>query len=190
MRSRTHGFIDVAEETPANVVNFWRDAGPQQWFSKDAAFDRRFRERFFVAHMAASRRELDGWAATPEGALALLILLDQYPRNAFRGTGHMYATDALARRMAHEMIAAGFDCQIDTDLRVFCYLPFAHSEELADQQRSVEFHRQLGRPWLDHAKAHRRIIDRFGRFPHRNAMLGRDTTPEELRFLKQGGFAG
>jgi uncharacterized protein (DUF924 family) len=176
--------------TPGNVVGYWRNAGADRWFSKDPDFDRCFRERFLVLHMAASRGELDDWAETPEGALALLILLDQFPRNAFRGSGHMYATDALARHVAYQMIDAGFDRQIASDLRLFCYLPFAHSESLDDQQRSVEFHRELGRPWVDHAEGHRHIIERFGRFPHRNSILGRRTTPEEYRFLNQGGFAG
>jgi uncharacterized protein (DUF924 family) len=190
-RSSTFAASDAIDTTtPSNVVSYWRNAGADQWFSKDPAFDRSFRERFMALHMAASRDELGVWAGTPEGALALLILLDQFPRNAFRGSGHMYATDALARNVAKRMIDAGFDRQVAPDLRLFCYLPFAHSECPDDQQRSVEFHRELGRPWVDHAEGHRHIIQRFGRFPHRNTMLGRDTTPEEYRFLSQGGFAG
>lgn len=172
------------------VVGFWREAGPDRWFEKSPDFDRRFRERFLEDHMAAARREYDAWAESAEGALALLILLDQFPRNVFRGTGHMYATDPLARHFAHRLLAAGFDQAVEVPLRLFCYLPFAHSESLADQQRSVELHRSLGRPWLDHAEGHLSIVERFGRFPHRNRLLGRDTTPAEQAFLDQGGFAG
>jgi uncharacterized protein (DUF924 family) len=182
----------VVEATPdaANVVAFWRRAGPRQWFSKSPAFDRDFHDRFLALHMAAAGRQLDNWEATPDGALALLILLDQFPRNAFRGTAHMYATDPLARCFACRMVTAGFDKQVDHAMRLFCYLPFAHSEDIDDQHRSVALHEALGRPWLDHALGHREIIERFGRFPHRNAILCRNTTPEERRFLSKGGFAG
>lgn len=176
--------------TSHDVVEFWRQSGPGAWFSKNPEFDRRFRRRFSALHLAASRRELDHWAGSPEGALALLILLDQFPRNAFRGSAHMYATDALALRVARQMIEAGFDKRVDRELRPFCYLPFAHSENLDDQRISVEFNQPLGSPWIDHAREHQQIIERFGRFPHRNAMFGRDATSEERRFLADGGFAG
>lgn len=173
-----------------SVLRFWRDAGPHRWFSKDPAFDHDFCGRFLALHMSAARGELDGWSATPGGALALLILLDQFPRNAFRGTGHMYATDSLARHFARRMVSARHDRRVDHAMRLFCYLPFAHSEDIDDQNRSVALHEALGRPWIDHALDHRSIIERFGRFPHRNAILGRDTAPEERRFLSRGGFAG
>lgn len=173
------------------VVRFWHDAGPSAWFRKNAAFDRRFRERFHDAHFAAARREHDGWATQgPESALALVLLLDQYPRNAFRGTGHMYATDPLARHYAGLLVAQGFDRQIDESLRLFCYLPFAHSEDMADQQRSLALNRALSAESGEHAQGHLDIIRRFGRFPHRNHLLGRTTTPEEQAFLDGGGFAG
>ncbi len=178
------------KEPRAEVVDFWREAGPARWFQKDTAFDLRFSERFMPQHLAAARRELDGWAHSPDGALALLILLDQFPRNAFRGTAHMYATDALARHFAAAMIAAGFDQRIEPALRVFCYLPFEHSECLADQERSVSLHAGLDPSVSRYALDHHRIIARFGRFPHRNPLLGRDTTPAEQDFLDQGGFAG
>ncbi len=174
----------------AAVIAFWRDAGPSRWFFKDEAFDRRFRERFHDLHFAAAARRCDHWAATAEGALALLILLDQYPRNAFRGTGHMYATDPLARRFARQAVAAGQHLQVDTALRLFFCLPFAHSEDLADQHESVRLNVGLGEEARHHAEGHRDVVQRFGRFPHRNAMLGRDTTPEEAQFLQEGGFAG
>lgn len=180
----------VTPDAAQAVVAFWRDAGPDRWFKKSPEFDRHFREGFLEEHLAAARRERDAWAGSAEGALALLILLDQFPRNVFRGTGHMYATDPLARHFAHRLLAAGFDQAIEVPLRLFCYLPFAHSENLADQRRSVDLHRGMGRPWLDHAEGHLDIIERFGRFPHRNPLLGRDTTPDEQAFLDQGGFAG
>jgi uncharacterized protein (DUF924 family) len=174
----------------ANVIAFWRASGPALWFAKSAHFDAEFCNRFFRPHFAAARREHDHWADKAQGALALLLLLDQFPRNAFRGTGHMYATDPLARMFAKKMIAAGFDLEIDSELRRFCYLPFAHSENLTDQERSVELSNRLGDNYVGFARRHCQIIRRFGRFPHRNAILGRDTTAEERTYLSAGGFAG
>lgn len=172
------------------VVDFWRAAGATAWFGKAPDFDRSFRERFIALHVAAAGRECDHWAARAEGALALLILLDQFPRNAFRGTARMYATDPLARHFARGAIEAGMDGQVEEELRLFFYLPFAHSEDLADQRRSVRLNRRLGQPGLDHAMGHLRVIERFGRFPHRNPILGRETTAQEQIFLDHGGFAG
>ncbi|WP_399677952.1 DUF924 family protein [Xenophilus sp.] len=180
-----------ATPDPHEVLRFWREAGPAAWFRKDEDFDRRFRERFHEAHFAAARRALDAWAdASADSALALVLLLDQYPRNAFRGTGHMYATDPLARHFAARLVERGFDRQIDPAMRLFCYLPFTHSEAMADQDRSLALHTALGAESAEHARGHRDIIRRFGRFPHRNALLGRATTAEEQAFLDQGGFAG
>jgi uncharacterized protein (DUF924 family) len=179
--------------TPAqafSVVEFWREAGPSMWFAKDRDFDRRFRERLESTHEAAARGELDGWLATPYGALALILLLDQFPRNAFRGTPRMYATDAKARTATTIAIDAGHDQAVPKDLRLFIYLPFGHSEELSDQERSVTLAQGLGEPDLSHAKRHRDIIRRFGRFPHRNPVLGRDMKPEEQRYLDEGGYKG
>jgi uncharacterized protein (DUF924 family) len=175
---------------PADVLSFWREAGPKRWFRKDDAFDAEFRSRFVGCHEAAMRGELDAWASDAGGALALLILLDQFPRNAFRGTARMFESDAKAREIARAAIASGFDAQIESDLRNFFYLPFMHSEDLADQDRAVELTRKLGDDPLRYAILHRDIVARFGRFPHRNAALGRVTTPEEQRFLDDGGFAG
>lgn len=182
-----------AMETDAEasaVVAFWRAAGPALWFAKDAAFDRRFHDRFLTAHAEAVEGRLEGWASSPDGALALLILLDQFPRNAFRGSPRMYASDALARAIADAAIHAGYDQRVDQRLAVFFYLPFAHSENLADQERAVMLVERLGEPDVSHAKHHRDIIRRFGRFPHRNPILGREMRPEEQRFLDDGGFAG
>ncbi|MDP3544808.1 MAG: DUF924 family protein [Phreatobacter sp.] len=180
----------TALPAPAEVVTFWRQAGEDAWFTKDEAFDARFRDRFWNAHFAAARRELDGFMATSEGALALMILLDQFPRNAFRGTGHMYATDPLALAFARLADARGVAADLDPPLRVFLSLPYSHSEVLADQERAVELTRPPGGDAHAHAIGHRDVIARFGRFPHRNAILGRATTAEEQAFLDGGGFAG
>jgi uncharacterized protein (DUF924 family) len=172
------------------VVAFWRDAGPKMWFAKDDGFDRLFRERFLSAHEAAARGELSAWLDAPDSALALLLLLDQFPRNCFRGTPRMYDTDALAREMAKTAIEAGHDRRVPLDLALFFYLPFGHSEELADQEYSVRLGERLGDPNHSRAKHHRDIVARFGRFPHRNAILGRTTTVEEKRYLDEGGYEG
>lgn len=174
----------------ASVIAFWREAGPALWFAKDAQFDARFRERFLRDHEAAARGELMHWQSTPESALALVILLDQFPRNAFRGTTRMYDTDALARRVANTAFAAGYDQRLPRELQKFLVLPFAHSEDLADQERSVALARRIGPDDLAHAEHHRDIVRRFGRFPHRNAILKRDSTPGEKRYLANGGYAG
>ncbi len=176
--------------TAADVLAFWRDAGRERWFRKDATFDDLFRARFLVAHESALSGELDGWAQDAHGALALLILLDQFPRNAFRGTPRMYESDAKAREIARQAVQRGFDGEVEADLRNFFYLPFTHSEQLADQDEGVAFAGRLGGESLRVALRHRDIIERFGRFPHRNAVLGRATTPAEQGFLDGGGFAG
>lgn len=176
--------------TAAEIVTFWKNAGPEKWFAKDEAFDEEFHDRFRDAHFAAAARELDDWLNNAESALALMLLLDQFPRNCFRGTGHMYATDSLARHFAHRSIAQGLDTAVDEALCVFFYMPFMHSEDLDDQEFCCRLIEIIGGPSLHHAIEHRDIIKRFGRFPHRNRILGRDTTPEEQVFLDDGGFAG
>ena len=176
--------------TPQAVIEFWKQAGPKHWFAKDKAFDTLFRDTFYSAHFLAASRQLEHWLAQPEGALALLLLLDQYPRNAFRGTAHMFATDPLARLYARKMVDAGLDQQVEPQLRAFCYLPFEHSEDPQDQQRSLALNQQLDAGTYHWAKEHADIIERFGRFPHRNGVLGRTSTDEERAFLKAGGFAG
>ncbi|MBN9085145.1 MAG: hypothetical protein BGP06_19825 [Rhizobiales bacterium 65-9] len=179
----------VRYSAPDDVMAFWR-ASCDRWLEKDAAFDAAFRERFLDLHMVVAARRYDDWMETPGGALALLILTDQFPRNAFRGTAHMYATDPLARRYARQALKAGHMGQVEPDLRLFFCLPFAHSEDLGDQELSVWLNAGLGQPWLEHAESHRDIIRRFDRFPHRNLMLGRTTTLEEDAYLKGGGFKG
>ncbi|RWC92182.1 MAG: DUF924 family protein [Mesorhizobium sp.] len=173
-----------------SVTKFWRDAGEDAWFEKNDAFDADFRARFLDLHYAAARRECDDWSGQAEGSLALMILLDQFPRNCFRGTGHMFATDPLAKHFAQKAVAAGHDLALEPEVRVFLYLPFEHSENLADQDRSVELHTARAEFNLKYALEHRDIIQRFGRFPHRNKMLGRETTAEEKAFLDDGGFSG
>ena len=172
------------------VVAFWREAGPKMWFAKDEKFDRTFRERFLGGHEKAALGELLGWLGSPTGAFGLILLLDQFPRNAFRDTPRMYATDRLARGVADAMITLGHDQAIEPDLRLFCYLPFAHSESLADQERAVALVRPLGEEMLKHALHHRDIVARFGRFPHRNPILGREMREEEQRYLDEGGYRG
>jgi uncharacterized protein (DUF924 family) len=185
--------LRTALATPSEaiaLVDFWRDAGRDRWFRKDPAFDRFFRERFLVLHEAGAAGELAPWSATAHGALALALLLDQFPRNAFRGTPRMYATDTLARGIATAAISAGHDRAVEAALQLFFYLPFGHSEALADQELAVRLTTRLGEPTLGRAEGHRDIIRRFSRFPHRNAILGRATTEAEQAFLDAGGFAG
>ena len=176
---------------PLDVLAFWRAAGPPKWFKKDAAFDAEIVRRFLGLWHAATAGKLAPWEETPEGALALILVLDQFPRNMFRNDGRTYEADALARAVASRAIARGFDQQIPHVERQFFYLPFMHSEDLPDQERCVE----LARGYCDdeftkYAEQHADIVRRFGRFPHRNAMLGRATTAEERAFLDEGGFAG
>ena len=176
---------------PSEIVDFWRKAGPDKWFAKDEAFDAEFKQRFHAVHDAAARRELDGWMETPDGALALCLLLDQFPRNCFRGTGHAFATDPLARSFAREAIARGHDQAFEEELRPFFYLPLQHSENLADQEESLRLFGRLTAPDADRwARHHHAVIERFGRFPHRNAALGREMTPEEQAVLEEDGFRG
>ena len=182
--------MSEALPTPADVVAFWRDAGPDKWFEKDAAFDEEIRRRFLTAHEAAASGKLTQWETSAEGALALLILLDQFPRNMFRGEARAFATDPLARAITSRAILNGFDGAFP-EMRGFFYLPFEHSENLADQERGLTLYQAAGdEDGLKWAKLHADIIRRFGRFPHRNAVFGRVSTPDEQKFLDEGGFKG
>jgi uncharacterized protein (DUF924 family) len=179
--------------TAEEIVTFWSDAGRTRWFAQHADFDREIVGRFRDAHFRAARRELDGWGATPAGSLALVLLVDQFPRNMFRRSGHAYATDPLGLLFAERAIARGHDAATAPELRAFFYLPFEHSEDLANQDRAVQFYEALGDPGtLEWARTHRDAIRRFGRFPGRNAALGRPTTPDEQAWLDGGGggFSG
>ena len=180
-----------------DIISFWRGAGEKKWFAKDPAFDAAVALKFEQTHYRASMRRYDSWMATAEGAMAMVILLDQFPRNMFRNTPHAFATDPLARMFAHEAIAAGHDTDaaIEADLRRFFYLPFEHSESLVDPEFSVPLFAALQADTGDeesmkYALNHRHNNARFGRFPHRNPGLGRKTTEAEQEFLDEGGFAG
>jgi len=178
-------------ETPREaeqVVAFWREAGPAKWYAKDSAFDVAFRDRFALLYSRASRAELKHWRSTPEGALAEIILLDQFPRNAFRNTPWAFATDTLALEAAKAMRTSGQDLSLPPDLRAFAYMPFDHSEALEDQNIAVELLSPSSEENAYHAIEHRKLIERFGRFPHRNAILGRPNTPDEQAFLDGGGY--
>jgi uncharacterized protein (DUF924 family) len=183
--------MSESEITAADIVAFWRAAGPDKWFGKDTGFDEEIRRRFLPVHEAAAAGKLAAWEQNAEGALALLILLDQFPRNMFRGQARAFATDALARAVTAGALLHGFDAQVPAELRGFFYLPFEHSEDLADQERGLALYKAAGdTDGLKWAELHADIIRRFGRFPHRNAVLGRTITPEEQAFLDSGGFAG
>jgi len=176
---------------PDDVLAFWRAAGPKKWFTKNSAFDAEITARFLKTYEAAAANALGAWEANAESALALVIVLDQFPRNMFRGTPRAFAADPLARAVADRTIARGFDQEIKLSFRGFFYLPFEHSEDFADQERCVVLARATGdADALKWAEIHADIIRRFGRFPHRNAILGRTTTAAEQAFLDAGGFGG
>jgi uncharacterized protein (DUF924 family) len=172
------------------VLDFWfRELGPEHWFSHDARLDTRIRDRFLSLH---ERLVLDGGheLRDAESILAAVIVVDQFSRNMFRGTARAFATDDMARRLAKRAVDARMDATMTPEQRLFLYLPFQHSEDRSDQAASIELTRDLHEPnWLKFAEAHKAIIDRFGRFPHRNAALRRASTPEELAFLQQPGSA-
>jgi uncharacterized protein (DUF924 family) len=199
--------------SPEDVLGFWfghlDDASPLdlsspevgRWFGKNDAFDREIRGRFEADHLAAAAGSLDDWARTPRGAVALVILLDQLPRNMYRGMPHAFATDARALEVSERTIAAGLDELLPLIYRSFLYMPFMHAECLDAQERGVRAFALLAelararspgvaaffRGSHEYARRHRDIVERFGRFPHRNAILGRPSTPEEIEFLKQPG---
>jgi uncharacterized protein (DUF924 family) len=177
--------------TPAEILAFWRAAGRERWYERDDTFDADVRSRFLELWRKAAAGELSSWETTDEGALALVIILDQFPRNMFRGDIRTYSSDALALEVAGRAIAGGADIRVEPPLLEFLYLPFMHSEHLADQLRCVELFRNTDHADnLKYAEDHADIIRRFGRFPHRNPILGRSTTPEEQAFLDGGGFRG
>ena len=182
------------------VLDFWfgRSHSPEfgkvqnKWFKKDADFDAEIVTNFLPQYELAVSGQLDSWQDSPENCLALIILVDQFPRNMFRGTPQTFATDNKALAAAQHAVNNNFDRALLQVQKWFIYLPFEHSENLEHQQKSVELFRQLsGEPdsdsVIDFAMRHFKIIERFGRFPHRNQILGRETTPEEAEFLKQPG---
>ena len=170
-----------------DVISFWKNAGYEKWFANDDAFDAEFDQRFRGLHFRAARRELEGWMGDAAGALALVLLLDQFPRNCFRQSAHSYATDGLARHYAERAIEAGFDAQVDPALKIFFYMPYEHSEALDDQQRSLDLFRAHGNDeYMKYAQLHYDLIVRFGRFPHRNAALGRADRAGEAEAIAKG----
>jgi uncharacterized protein (DUF924 family) len=195
MNNQSHTSSQVNE-----VLDFWfgRSNSPEfgkvqkKWFEKDLAFDEEVRSRFLAQYELAASGQLDSWQESPENCLALIILLDQFPRNMFRGTPQAFATDSKALAAAQHAVKNNFDRQLLPLQRWFIYLPFEHSENLEHQQKSVELFSNLqGEPdsesVINYAIRHLEVIERFGRFPHRNEILGRETTPEEAEFLKQPG---
>jgi uncharacterized protein (DUF924 family) len=177
--------------SPAAVLEFWRAAGHDRWFRADPTFDQEVRERFASAHAAATAGALSEWEKSADGALALVIVLDQFSRNMFRGSARAYAADLQAREVARRAIARGFDRDVDRALRTFFYLPFMHSENLDDQEYALALYRSAGdAEGIEYAEMHHEVIRRFGRFPHRNEILGRVSSAEEIAYLRSGGFRG
>lgn len=185
-------------DTTARVLRFWYDEensdlaadgeSRMAWFKKDAAFDRAIRDRFEADVQAAARGDLDELRETAAGVLTLCILLDQFPRNLYRGSPRAFATDPLALGVAKDAVARGFDRRLGVTRRMFVYLPFEHSEDMDDQNASVELFKALqDQAAYSYALEHYYVISRFGRFPGRNAALGRESTPEELAFLEKFG---
>ena len=179
-----------------DILDFWFGASDaatrgrprREWFRKDDAFDAAIRERFLAGYEAAAAHHLSAWEDTPYAALALVIVLDQFPRNMFRGEPRAFATDARALTVARRLVDRGFDRHYLVSERSFAYLPFEHAEDAAAQRRALALFEALGEPGgLDYARRHQEIIARFGRFPHRNAILGRPSAPEEVEFLRQPG---
>ncbi len=178
---------------PEAVVHFWLgEVGQKGWYVAADEVDEEIRQRFGKEWHAAHAGEREFWRNGPRGALAYLILTDQFPRNMFRGQAEAFATDARALSAANDAIAHGFDLLIPEPQRVFFYMPFEHSEDMGDQDRSVDLvdrnMHETRAGYLLHARAHREVIRRFGRFPFRNVALGRNSTAEETAFLNDGGY--
>jgi len=184
--------MELEADVPAEariVLDFWfTETGPERWFKKTEAFDNTVRARFAETYRRAAAGEFDSWWATPRGCVALIIALDQFPRNMFRGDARAFATDAMARAVLRHALDSNFDSGLSVAEKQFLYMPLQHSEAAPDQELSVALNAATGDPdLLKWAEAHRRIIDEFGRFPHRNEILGRQSTPEETEFLTRPG---
>lgn len=173
-----------------DVLEFWWEAGASKWFAKNEKFDAECGSRFMHLIEAALAGELDHWAETPSGMLALIIVLDQFPRNVFRGSPRAFEGDAYALKFANEAVSNEFDKAFPKDVRVFFYLPFEHAEDMEAQEKSVDLTRVLGiESFYHYALIHMDVIRRFGRFPHRNKALGRPSTPEEKKYMAEAGFS-
>ncbi len=171
------------------VLKFWWDAGPEAWFTSDPAFDAKVAGALLSLHESAAAGRLDAWVETPHGALALIILFDQVPRNVFRGTARAFETDRQALKLATDALERGYPDAFPPLARTFFFLPFEHAEDMDAQQLSVDLFRRNGdRETYFYALLHMDAIRRFGRFPHRNAVLGRLSTPDEEHYLATGGF--
>lgn len=177
--------------TPSEIISFWSEAGSAAWYKKSDVFDAEITARFGDAHHSAARGEKADWVESADGVLALLLLLDQFPRNMFRNSPHAFATDGLALASARRAIASGHDGAFQMPVRQFFYMPFMHAEDLEAQDECVRLCEAHTSPEnVRFAVLHRDIIARFGRFPHRNVVLARSSTPEEQAFLESGGFSG
>lgn len=177
----------MSDPNAADVLRFWFEEHPKDWFVKNSDFDAQIRTRFHALHEPAAAGRCAQWADEPRSCLALIILLDQFPRNMFRGETRAFATDPQARAAAREILGRGWDRQMTQPERLFAYLPFEHSESLADQILSCALMKDFDADQLRYAIRHREIIERFGRFPHRNGILGRENTAAEIEFLAQPG---
>lgn len=175
---------------PQAIVDFWRDLGPERWFEKDEALDETIAQRFGDVYERAALGEFDAWADEPNGALALVLLLDQFPRNMFRGTPRAFQTDAKALAIAKAALARGDHYHVGEDVNQFFAMPLMHSETLADQEACVRWMAEIGEENLSFAEEHRDIVAQFGRFPHRNRILDRPDAAGEQAFLDGGGFQG
>ena len=171
---------------PDEVLNFWfYDVGRERWFVEDPSLDQRIRENFAAAYQEAVDGKLKNWQDTPQGVLALLLLLDQFPRRMFRGTSRAYQTDDIALELARDAIIKHYDDRIDKQYKLLFYLPFLNSEDMGDQRLALFYIRERTKDsdWLTYAERNHEIVQRFGRFPQRNPVLGREPTPEEHAFL-------
>ncbi|MEO8717754.1 MAG: DUF924 family protein [Burkholderiales bacterium] len=178
---------EVSDPSSAQVLRFWFDLQPRDWFVKNPDFDAKVRSRFLALHEAAAAGRLAPWADEARSCLALVIALDQFPRNMFRGEARAFATDPLALAAARVILQRAWNKQLLPSERLFAYLPFEHSEALEDQNLSCELMQDFEPEQYRYALRHRDIIQRFGRFPHRNDILGRQSTPAEIEFLKLPG---
>lgn len=176
-------------DDPIPILEFWWSAGPEKWFTRDEAFDDDIRARFLGAYERAAAGAHEDWCERPHGALALILLLDQFPRNLFREDKKAFATDAEAVRIADQAVSRQFDLVFPVPHRRFFYMPFEHAEDIALQERAVDLCRiAKDQEGYFYALIHLDVIRRFGRFPHRNTVLGRASTPEEEAYLAAGGF--
>lgn len=180
-----------ANRTPGDITAFWKQAGPKLWFEKSDEFDQQIKDRFAPLPEKAATGALDHWMKIPTGSLALILVLDQFPRNIHRGSVKAWQYDEIAREKSKAAINAGHDKSFGLPIKRFFYIPYMHSEAIADQQLCLALCRAVNdEEGVKFAQLHLDIIKQFGRFPHRNEVLNRPSTPEEIAYLNEGGFAG